>query len=60
MVEPADPEIRARAARLMAEVEVRERGDSDKAAEWLRMALDARRETEIKRGPRNVAELAKA
>ena len=58
--EDIEPDVRARAARLMAEVEARERGDSDKAAEWLAIALDVRREPEAKHAPRSVSELAKA
>jgi HemY protein len=58
--ENVEPDIRARAARLMAEVEARERGDSEKAAAWLEMALDMRREPETKSAPRSVADLAKA
>jgi HemY protein len=58
--ETVEPDVRARAARLMAEVEARERGDSDKAAAWLEMALDARREPDAKQAPRSVSELAKA
>jgi HemY protein len=41
----AAPDVRARAAALLADVERRERGDTDKAAEWLHLAL------EIQRGP---------
>jgi HemY protein len=58
--ENVEPDVRARAARLMADVETRERGDSEKAAEWLQVALDARREPESKRGPRSVSDFAKA
>ncbi|MCC6914607.1 MAG: hypothetical protein IT566_12980 [Rhodospirillaceae bacterium] len=58
--ENMEPDVRIRAARLMADVETRERGDSEKATEWLQMALDARREPDSKRGPRSVSELAKA
>jgi HemY protein len=58
--ESAEPDIRARAARLMAEVEDRERGDAEKASAWLKVALDARREPETRIAtPRSVAELAK-
>lgn len=39
--EDTPPDVRARAARLLADVESRERGDSDKAAEWLQVALEA-------------------
>ncbi len=56
----AEPDTRARAARLMAEVETRERRDAEKAAEWLQIALDARREPETRQTPRTVSELAKA
>ncbi|MCA0199302.1 MAG: hypothetical protein LCH56_00495 [Proteobacteria bacterium] len=58
--ENVEPDVRARAACLMADVETREHGDSEKAAEWLQMALEARREPDGKRGPRTVSELAKA
>ncbi len=58
--ENMEPDVRVRAARLMADVEIRERGDSEKATEWLQMALDARREPDSKRGPRSASELAKA
>ncbi len=58
--ENVEPDVRARAARLMADVETRERGDSERAAEWLQVALDARREPSGQRGPRSVSELAKA
>ncbi len=55
-----DADIRARAARILADIEHRERGDSEKAAEWLRIALDARRETDTRTSPRRVMDLAKA
>ena len=40
--EDVDPGTRARAARLMADIEKRERGDSDAASKWLTLALAAR------------------
>lgn len=56
-----EPDVRARAARMLAEVEDRERGDLEKAAVWLKVALDARRDPETRTlPPRSVAELAKA
>jgi HemY protein len=58
--ENVEPDVRVRAARLMAEVEARERGDSDKAAEWLALALDIRREPDARPVPRSVSEFAKA
>ena len=50
----AAPDIRARAAQLLADVERRERGDTDKAAEWLHLAL------EIQRGPMRAARKPKS
>ena len=58
--ENAPADLRARAAQLMAEVEARERRDSQKAAAWLEIALNARGESDAKPSPRRVAELAKA
>jgi HemY protein len=60
VTEDVAPDVRARAACLMAEVEARERGDSDKATEWLKVAIDARREPDTRPSPRNISELAKA
>lgn len=57
--EHVEPDVRARAARLMAEVETRERRDSEKAAEWLQVALDARREPDAAQKLR-IADFAKA
>ena len=54
-----DADIRARAARILADIEHRERGDSEKAAEWLRIALDARREPDAHASPRRVMDLAR-
>ena len=52
------PAVRARAARMLAELESRQRGDADAAADWLKVALEfhdpAARDT---RPPRNAAEL---
>ncbi|MSO72766.1 MAG: hypothetical protein EXQ84_04045 [Rhodospirillaceae bacterium] len=36
----ASPDVRARAAQLLADIERRERGDTGKAAEWLQLALE--------------------
>lgn len=59
--ENMEPDVRARAARLLAEVEDRERGDLEKAAEWLKVALDAQRGPEIAPAlPRSVSDLARA
>lgn len=58
--ENVEAHIRARAARLMAEVETREHGDSEKAAAWLTMAFDIRREPDARHAPRSVSELARA
>lgn len=56
-----EPDVRARAAGMLAEVEDRERGDLEKAAVWLKVALEARREPETRAlPPRSIAELAKA
>lgn len=57
--EGVDADIRARAARILADIEHRERGDSEKAAEWLRIALDARREPDARATPHRVMDLAK-
>jgi HemY protein len=52
------PDIRVRAAQLLAEVEERERGDSDKAAAWLQMALDLRgAAAHAAAKPKSIAEL---
>jgi len=54
----AAPDIRARAAQLLADVERRERGDTDKAAEWLHLALDIQRgPARAGRKPKSVAEI---
>jgi HemY protein len=55
--EDTAPDIRARAARLLADVEARERGDTDKAAAWLQLALDIRGDTQRIAKPKSVAEL---
>lgn len=51
-------DVRARAARMLAELESRQRGDADAAADWLKVALEFHDTTarEI-RPPRNAAEL---
>lgn len=52
------PDIRARAAHLLANVESRERGDTDKAAAWLQLALEIRGDAARDSGkPKSVAEL---
>ncbi len=59
--EDMEPDVRARAARLLAEVEDRERGDLEKAAEWLKIALDAQRGPSVAAAPpRTVSDLARA
>jgi len=51
-------ELRARAAHLLADVESLERGDTEKAAVWLQVALDARREvTRSTAKPKSVADV---
>ena len=57
-VEGVDPEIRARAARLLAELEARQRGDADAAADWLKVALEFHQATPASvKAPRSAAEL---
>lgn len=52
------PDIRARAAQLLANVERSERGDKEKAAAWLQLALDIRRQTAAAAAkPKSVAEV---
>lgn len=52
------PDIRARAARLMADVETRERADADAANEWLQLALSAQPQvTEKKPAPKSTGDL---
>ncbi len=54
----AAPTIRARAAQLLADVERRERGDTDKAAEWLGLALEIERgPARAMRKPKSIAEI---
>ncbi len=54
----AAPDVRARAAQLLADVERRERGDTDKAAEWLHLALEIQRgPLRAARKPKSVAEI---
>lgn len=57
--EGMDADVRGRAARILADIEHRERGDSEKAAAWLRIALDSRRAPDVRTGPRRVMDLAK-
>ncbi len=45
------PDIRARAARLMADVEMRERADTEAANEWLQLALSAEPRAQGKESP---------
>ena len=52
------PDVRARAARMLAELESRQRGDADAAADWLKVALEFHDATARDvRPPRNAAEL---
>ncbi len=52
------PAIRARAAHMLADVERRERGDSNKAAAWLQVALENRRDAaRIAAKPKSAAEI---
>ncbi len=54
----AAPNIRARAAQLLANVEQRERGDADKAVEWLDLALQIQQgAAKAVRKPKSVAEI---
>ncbi len=54
----AEPDVRARAAQLLADVERYERGDVDKAAEWLHMAIDSQRAPPRNpRKPKSAAEI---
>jgi len=54
----AAPNIRARAAQLLADVERRERGDTEKAAEWLDVALESERgPARAARKPKTIAEI---
>ena len=54
----ATPDVRARAAQLLADVERRERGDTDKAAEWLHLALEIRKgSSRAFRKPKTVADI---
>jgi len=53
-----DRDVRMRAARMLAEVERRERGDSTKAAQWLQLALDSGRMPAQRAGkPKSAAEI---
>lgn len=59
--ETVAPDIRVRAARMLAEVENHERGDSERAAAWLKMALETAPGPETRAAaPRSVAELTRA
>lgn len=52
------PDVRARAARMLAELESRQRGDADAAADWLKVALEFQDASAKKpQAPRTVAEL---
>ena len=54
----AAPEIRARAAQLLADVERYERGDADKAAEWLHVAIESQRApARIAKKPKSAADI---
>jgi len=54
----AAPDVRARAAHLLADVERRERGDTGKAAEWLDLALEiGRAPVRAGRKPKTAAEI---
>jgi HemY protein len=56
--EDSAPHIRARAAQLLADVERGERGDKEKAAAWLQLALDIQRQTAAAVAkPKSVAEV---
>lgn len=56
--ETQDPAIRYRAAQMLAEVESRERGDAQRAAHWLALALDAKRDRQARLPvPKTVADL---
>lgn len=58
VTEASEPGVRARAAHMLAEVEDRERGDSERAAAWLKLALEAREERRASApAPRTVADL---
>ena len=53
-----DPDVRARAARMLAELESRQRGDADAAADWLKVALEFHDvASQDARPPRTTAEL---
>jgi HemY protein len=56
--EDAAPSIRARAAQLLADVKRPERGNGDKAAEWLDLAPEIEREpAPAMRKPKSIAEI---
>ena len=55
--EGVDPDLRSRATRLLAELETRQRGDADAAADWLRIALEFHRAPPPTTMPRTAAEL---
>ncbi len=52
------PDIRSRAARLMADVETRERGDAGAAGEWLKLALSMQQSTsQSSPSPKSIGDL---
>lgn len=54
----ASPDVRARAAQMLAHIERRERGDTDKAAEWLHLALEIQKGgARSARKPKSAAEV---
>jgi HemY protein len=55
--ETVDPETRARAAHLLAELETRQRGDAEAAADWLKIALEFHRAPPRPPRPQSAAEL---
>jgi hypothetical protein len=51
-------DVRARAARMLAELESRQRGDADAAADWLKVALEFQEASGKKpQAPRTAADL---
>jgi uncharacterized membrane-anchored protein len=53
-----EPDIRARAAHMLAELEGYERGDAQKATAWLKLALEARQDRQAHApAPKTVADL---
>ncbi len=54
----ASPDVRARAAQLLADIERRERGDTAKAAEWLQLALEIQKSgARAVRKPKSAADI---